>query len=72
MKHLQICMFDSVFYLQQVYWDKLSHVQVAINCQYSVAQMCTSEDMLIHYSGAPFIDDVMRHNMLKTTFALFR
>ena len=32
------------------YLDKLAHVQVIINCWYSVAQMCTHEDMLTHYS----------------------
>ena len=37
----------------------LAHIQVVINCQYSVAQMCTREDMLAHYLGAPFFD-VMR------------
>ena len=26
------------------YLDKLAHVQVVINCQYSVAKMCTRED----------------------------
>ena len=28
-----------------IYSDKLAHVQVVTNCQYSVAQMCTREDM---------------------------
>ena len=50
-----------------VYSDKLAHVPVVINCQYSVAQMCTHENTLAHYLGAPFIDDVMRHN---TTFSV--
>ena len=36
--------------------DKLTHIQVVINCRYSVTQMCTGEDMLTHYSGSPFID----------------
>ena len=31
------------------YLDKLAHVQVVINCRYSVAQMYTSEDMLAYY-----------------------
>ena len=31
-----------------IYSDKLAHVQVVINCQYFVAQMCTCEDMLAH------------------------
>ena len=41
------------------YLDKLSHVQVVIKCLYSVAQLCTCEDMLVYISGAPSIDDVM-------------
>ena len=48
------------------YSDKLAHVQVVINCQYFVAQMCTREDMLAHYLGALFIDDVMKYNTLIT------
>ena len=32
------------------YSDKLTHVQVVLNCLYSVAQRCTGEDMLVHYS----------------------
>ena len=32
-----------------IYLDKLAHIQVVIDCQYSVAQMCTSEDTLAHY-----------------------
>ena len=39
--------------------DKLAHIQVNINCKYSVAQMCTREDALTHNLGAPFLDDVM-------------
>ena len=38
----------------------LGHVQFVINCRYSVAQMYTLEDMLAHYLGTPFIDEVMR------------
>ena len=53
-----------------IYSDKLAHVQVIINCRYSVAQMCTSEDTLAHILGALFIDD-MRYNTLITIF-LFR
>ena len=47
-----------------IYWDKLAHIQVVINCRFSIAQMCTREDSLAHYLGAPSIDDVMRYNML--------
>ena len=49
-----------------IYSDKLSHVQVVINCQYSVAQKCTHEDGLAYISGVPSIDDVMSHNLLTT------
>ena len=28
--------------------DKFAHVQVVINCRYSIAQMCTRKDMLAH------------------------
>ena len=41
------------------YSDKLAHVQVVFNCQYSVAQMCTCENGLANILGAPSIDDVM-------------
>ena len=49
-----------------IYSDKLAHIQVIINCQYSVAQMCTREDTLARYLGAPSLDDVMSHNDLTT------
>ena len=49
-----------------IYWDKLAHVQVVINCQYSVAQMCTCEDTPVHILGMPYTDDVMSHNELTT------
>ena len=49
-----------------LYSDK---IQVIINCPYSVAQMCTRKDKLAHFLGAPFIDDVMRHNTLITSIA---
>ena len=45
-----------------IYSDKLVHLQVVINFQYSVAQMDTREDTLTHFLGALFIDDFMRHN----------
>ena len=46
-------------YAVYFYSDKLAHVQVVINCRYSVAQMRTHEDPLIHNLGALCIDDVM-------------
>ena len=49
-----------------IYWDKLVHVQAIINCWYSVAQMCTREDMLAWYLGGPSLDDIMSHNELTT------
>ena len=45
---------------------QLAQLQVVINCQYSVAQMCTREDTLAHYLGAPYLDDVISQNELTT------
>ena len=50
----------------RVYLDKLAHIQVVINCWYSVAQLCTNDDGLAYILGAPSIDDVMRYNLLTT------
>ena len=48
-----------------IYSDKLAHVEVVINCQYSIAQMCTREDSLpIIWALRPRIDDVMSYNSL--------
>ena len=44
----------------------LAHVQVVINCWYSVAQMCPREDKLTHNLGAPYFDDIMSYNLLTT------
>ena len=49
-----------------IYSDKLALIQVLINCPYSIAQMCTREDMLAHILGAAYIDDVMSYNSLTT------
>ena len=49
-----------------IYSDKLSHVQVVINCRNTDAQMCTCEDVLAYISGVPSIDDVMSYNSLTT------
>ena len=38
---------------------KLAHIQVVINCRYSIAQMCTHKDTLAHILGVPCLDDVM-------------
>ena len=48
------------------YSDKLAHIQVAINCPYSIAQLCTGEDTLAYISGQPSIDDVQSYNSLTT------
>ena len=45
-----------------IYSNNLAHIQVVINCQYSIAQMCTRGDMLAHYSGVLSLDEVMSHN----------
>ena len=52
------------------YLDKLAHVQVVINCRFSVAQMCSCEDGLAYILGALSIDDVM--NSLTTKSSNFR
>ena len=49
-----------------LYSDKLAHIQVVINCRYSVAQKCTSEDTLTHNLGSLYFDDVMSYNSLTT------
>ena len=46
--------------------DKLEHIQEVINCLYSVAQMCTRNDMVAHYLGTPYLDDFMSQNELTT------
>ena len=53
-----------------IYSDKLAHVQVVINCRYSIAQLCTREDMLARYLGALCLYDVMSHNELTTKYSL--
>ena len=62
--HATSCIFFHATF--HAYSDKLAHVQVVINCQYSVAQMCTREDTLTHNLGALYIADVMSYNMLTT------
>ena len=51
-----------------IYSDKLAHVQVVINCRYSVAQLCTREDTLAHNLGTLYFDDVMSYNLLTTLY----
>ena len=50
------------------YSVELAHVQVVINCLYSVAQMCTHEDTHAHILGMPYIDDVMSYNSLASLY----
>ena len=49
-----------------IYSDKLAHVQVVINCQYSVAHLCTSEAALAHNLGELHFDDVRSYDSLTT------
>ena len=35
-----------------IYSDKLAHIQVSINCPYSIAHLCTSEATLAYNLGA--------------------
>ena len=46
--------------------DKFAHVQVVINCPYSIAHLCTSEAKLAHNLGALHFDYVMSYNLLTT------
>ena len=52
--------------MKMLYSDKLVHVQVVINYQYSVAPMCTFKDTLAHNLGTPYLDDIMSYNSLTT------
>ena len=52
-----------------VYSDKLAHVQVVINCQYSIAQMCTWEDTHARLFSCAILDDVMSHSEFTTSIA---
>ena len=49
-----------------IYSDILAHIQVVINCQFSVAQMCTQEDAHAHLFTRAILDDVLSQNELKT------
>ena len=66
---VRYCSALSYFFVH--YLDKLAHIQVVINYRYSIAQMCTCEDTLAHYLGAPSLDDVMSHNGLTTLALMF-
>ena len=52
--------------VMSIYLDKLSHVQVVINCRNIDAPMCTREDVLDYILGMPSIDDVMSYKLLTT------
>ena len=51
-----------------IYSDKLAHIQVITNCQYSTAQMCIWEDILRHLFMHAVLDDVMSQSELTTLF----
>ena len=52
--------------LSFIYSEKLAHIQVVTNCRYSVAQMCTREDIVAHLFMPAVLDDVMSQNELTT------
>ena len=41
------------------------YMQVVINCQYYVAQLCTREDTLAYISGTLFIDNSLTTKLIK-------
>ena len=47
-----------------IYSDKLAHVQVVLNCPYSVAQLCSRENTLAHNLGVLYFDDAMSYNSI--------
>ena len=49
-----------------IYLDKLAHIQVVINCQYSIAQRRTWEAILARYFKRAVLDDDMSQNELTT------
>ena len=49
-----------------IHSDKLAHIQVVINSQNYVAQMCTREDILTRLFTRTVLDDVMSQNELTT------
>ena len=49
-----------------IYSYKLAHIQVVIKCQYSIAQMCTREDILTCLFTCAVLDGVMSQNELTT------
>ena len=48
------------------YSDKLAHVQVIINCQNYIAQMCTWEDQHARLFMRAVLDGLMSQNELTT------
>ena len=53
-----------------IYSDKSAHVQVVINCRYSIAQMCSWEDIHDRLFMRAVVDDIMSQNELETQEAL--
>ena len=39
--------------MMSIYSDKLAHVQIVINCLYSITQFCTGKDTLANILGSP-------------------
>ena len=54
-----------------IYSDKLAHVQVVINCRYSVAQMCTREETQADWFTRAEIDDFMSQSELITVWKTY-
>ena len=50
----------------RVYLDKLAHLQVVINCRYSIAQICTLEDIQVRLFTRAILGDVMSPNEFTT------
>ena len=55
-----------------IFSDKLTHVQVVINCPHSVTQFGTGKDTLVHISGMPSNDNFMSYDSLTTLLTTFR
>ena len=51
-----------------IYFNKLAHIQVLINCRYSVAQMHTWEDIHARLFTRAVVDEVMSQSELTTVY----
>ena len=52
--------------MMSIYSDKLAHVQVVINCRYSVVQMCTWDGIHSPLFMCAVLVDVMSQNEVTT------